>query len=133
MIEQYRREVEAHKDRLHKLEKIEIERMAKEAAYKEELFNNHGKPASYFKVPNLVTRVRSNSRRFRRIQNDVKDVQEELDRQAKLKSKARSVSRNGRFVLDSDHDKLVAFIQQREAQLKNLISMQANNQDYLYP
>lgn len=33
------------------LEKNEVERIAKEVAYREELAANHGKPKEYFKVP----------------------------------------------------------------------------------
>jgi len=51
MIENYKRELEEYRLRLLKLENTEIQRLAKESALKEELFNNHGKPLSYFKVP----------------------------------------------------------------------------------
>lgn len=67
MIEGYETEIKEFKHRLELLEQKEVQRLAEEAAQREELFNNHGKSKSYFLVPNLATRARSNSRRFRQL------------------------------------------------------------------
>lgn len=44
MISGYEREIENYKHRIQLLEQEEIQRMAKESEYREELANNHGKP-----------------------------------------------------------------------------------------
>ena len=64
MIQQYQQEIEAFKQRILQLEQQEVTRLAKEAAHRQELFDNHGKPASFFKVPGLATKRRLNHRRF---------------------------------------------------------------------
>jgi len=51
LIQSYNEEERNYRFRMNKLEQAEIQRLAKEAAYKEELWNNHGKPKSYFKEP----------------------------------------------------------------------------------
>jgi len=64
LISGYAREIAGYKYRMQRMEQDEIERLAKESRYREELADNHGKPKDYFKVPGLATRVRSFSRRF---------------------------------------------------------------------
>jgi len=59
LIESYHQEIKDYKHRIQLLEQEEIKRMAKESEYREELANNHGKPLSFFKTPNLATRERS--------------------------------------------------------------------------
>lgn len=48
MISQYERELTEYKIRLWQLESNEVQRMAKAAAYKQELADNHGKPKAFF-------------------------------------------------------------------------------------
>ena len=86
--------------------------MAKETEYKEELFNNHGKPISYFKVPQLATRTRSNSRRFHKLVGKIEEDKNELAR--KEAEKSRSIGRNSKFALNSDHENLKRMIAKRE-------------------
>ena len=59
LIQSYYQEIKDYKYRIQLLEQEEIKRLAKESDYREELANNHGKPLSFFKAPNLVTRERS--------------------------------------------------------------------------
>lgn len=66
-ISQYESELTEFKIRLYQMEAAELQRRGKEAAYAEELANNHGKPKSFFQAPNLSTRVRSNSRRLSKL------------------------------------------------------------------
>jgi len=51
------------------MEQKEIHRLAKESQFREELADNHGKPLSYFKVPNLATRERSQASRYMKLVN----------------------------------------------------------------
>ena len=48
MIDSHMKEIEGYRLRLMELEAAEVGRLAQETAHKEELFNNHGKPKSYF-------------------------------------------------------------------------------------
>ena len=48
MITDYEQELSEWKNRLHLMEKAELERLTKEQAYAEELASNNGKPKSYF-------------------------------------------------------------------------------------
>jgi len=59
MIQEYEKELEEYRLRLLEMEQAEIQRLAEEAAYKEELAKNGGKPLSYFQVPKLNTKTRS--------------------------------------------------------------------------
>jgi hypothetical protein len=78
LIKNYEREIKEYKFRIQKLEAAEIKRLSKEVEYKEELANNHGKPKSYFKVPALFTRVRSSSRRIRKLRDEQEEDKAEL-------------------------------------------------------
>ncbi len=81
LIQSYNEEERNYRFRMNKLEQAEIQRLAKETAYKEELWNNHGKPKSYFKAPQfaLASRVRSNSRRFKKMHDQVEEQRNELE------------------------------------------------------
>jgi len=129
MIDNYRRELEEYKLRLLQMEKVEIQRMAKESAYEEELFNNHGKPLTFFQVPKLATRTRSNSRRFRKLQGKIGQDKEELERKQKQKSK--SIGRHSKFALTPEHDRLKEMISQRENALKELLEQSKGQVDFL--
>ena len=78
MIKGYEQEIKGYKFRIRQLEAAEIKRISKEVEYKEELANNHGKPKSYFKVPALFTRVRSSSRRIRKLRDEQEEDKAEL-------------------------------------------------------
>jgi len=103
-----------------KLEQAEVNRLARENAYAEELYNNHGKPKTYFKVPKLATRVRSNSRRFKKLD----DTQKE-DKQALMlvdaREKKRAASRSSRFQLEESHWELKQMVTKREQELKQIL------------
>lgn len=51
MIKDYENELSQYKHRLMILEQTELHRLGEEAAKREELAYNHGKPLSFFKVP----------------------------------------------------------------------------------
>jgi len=67
MISGYEREIAEYKHRVQLMEKKEIERLAKESEYREELAGNHGKPKAFFQVPKLTTKTRSNNRRLSKL------------------------------------------------------------------
>ena len=80
MIQHYKQDIEDYKQRMYELEQQEVTRLAKETSYREELFNNHGKPADYFKVPALFTRTRSNSRRFKKLTQERETAEQLLQK-----------------------------------------------------
>ena len=99
MVNEYQKELDHWKHRLHLLEQEEVKRLQKESEHREELFNNHGKPKAFFQVPLLQTRARSNSRRFRKLTAQQEADQEEL----KKREQAKSVQRNSKFALNQSH------------------------------
>ena len=53
-MDHYKRELLEHKERLVKMESIELENLIERVAEKEELMNNHGHKKSFFQVPKLT-------------------------------------------------------------------------------
>jgi len=93
--------------------------MAKESDYREELANNHGKPLSFFKIPNLATRERSQLQRYRKLKNNqLADIQE-LERKKRV---GKSTARHSRFALDAEHMELKKLIEKREKELNILLT-----------
>ena len=119
LIENYHQEIKDYKHRIQLLEQDEIQRMAKEADYREELANNHGKPLSFFKAPNLATRERSQQQRYRKLKNNQIADKAELERNERA---ARSTARHSRFALDAEHMELKKLIERREAELNVLLN-----------
>ena len=70
-------------------------------------------------MPNLATRARSNSRRFRQLTAQNDEDKAEVER--KEREKARSIGRNSRFALNSSHENLKKMIEKREGELAKLI------------
>lgn len=119
LIENYHQEIKDYKHRIQLLEQDEIQRMAKEADYREELANNHGKPLSFFKAPSLATRERSQQQRYRKLKNSQIADKAELERNERA---ARSTARHSRFALDAEHMELKKLIERREAELNVLLN-----------
>lgn len=128
MINDYKLELEGYRIRLLELEEVELQRMAGEQAYKEELANNHGKPLTYFKVPQLSTRTRSNTKRFRKIEGEVNDDAQNLSKIQR--EQAASIGRHSRFALKSEHFKLKELIEKREKELKELLSQAKDDPNF---
>ena len=105
MIQQYQQEIDAYKQRILQLEQQEVTRLAKEAAYRQELFDNHGKPASFFKVPGLATKKRSNHRRFQKLMYERETAEQTLAQ--RQNEQANSYMRGSKYALGKDHYDLV--------------------------
>lgn len=120
MVEKYQQELSQWKIRMVKLEQAEVNRLAKENAYAEELYNNHGKPKTYFKVPKLATRVRSNSRRFKKLDDTQKEDKQAL-KLVDAREKKRAASRSSRFQLEESHWELKQMVTKREQELKQIL------------
>lgn len=93
--------------------------MAKESDYREELANNHGKPLSFFKIPNLATRERSQMQRYRKLKNSQLEDIKELERKKRV---GKSPARHSRFALDAEHMELKKLIEKREIELNKLLA-----------
>lgn len=129
LVQSYKQEVDGYNLRIKRLEAAEVERLAKEAAYREELWNNHGKPKSYFKAPKFALAVRSNSRRIKKMQEKNAEDRNELKLMNEQRIQKRSTSR---FALDDSHYQLKAMVTKREQELKEVLnSHQATVKDYL--
>jgi len=71
-------------------------------------------------VPQLSTRTRSNTRRYRKIEGGLNEDAQDL--QKVEKEQAASVGRHSRFALKSEHFQLKELIDRRERELKELLS-----------
>ena len=76
------------------MEEKEVQRLKKEKEIKEERFENHGRLKSYFQVPNLSLRSRSNTKRFHELPDE-----EALEIEKKNRERRRAESRNSKFRL----------------------------------
>lgn len=103
LIRRFESEQESFTKNMREMEQAELERLYREALFKEELANNHGKPKSYFKVPNLSTASRRSSRRFRGLESARVEHAQEIQRK-KTRVKAMSQGRSRIFDLEPSHD-----------------------------
>lgn len=98
------------------MEQQELQRLHKEAAYKEELFNNHGKGVNYFKAPVLgAVKSNTNIRKLKTQEAEKENAQDAYQR------KQKALSRNSKFALalDESHYNLVKLLKQRQEELNS--------------
>ena len=82
MIGKYEAELVEFRHRLHELEMAEVARIEAEIEKKEELFNNHGREKTFFKVPKLHTHQRNTVRKANASQeNSSEDETTKLERE----------------------------------------------------
>ena len=111
LIEHYKRELLEHKERLVKMESIELENLIERVAEKEELMNNHGHKKSFFQVPKLTKTT----------------LEKQIDEEAKLeRAYQRAIERGSKFAITdiAEHFKIKNMIKRRMLEISQFLATQ---------